>query len=118
MAVKLTKRARRHARIARTRRHQLRLRVTRIIVHLSEKHTYAQIISPEAKVLASASTVEKSLRSKNGSNIAAAQKVGQLLAKKAETLSIERLGFDRGGRRYSGRVQALADAAREGGLSF
>lgn len=121
MARILTKKARRLSRIARTRRHQLRLRANRIVVHLSGKHTYAQIISPQAQVLASASTAEKSMRkdfAKNGGNVAAASAVGKLLAEKAKKLELQKLGFDRGGRRYTGRVRALAEAAREGGLSF
>lgn len=122
MALVKAKRERRLARIARTRRHQARLRATRVVVYLSEKHTYAQIISPQAKVLASASTVEKSSRAAfsatNGGNIAAAKEIGRLLAEKAQPLNIGPLGFDRGGRRYAGRVRALAEAARAGGLSF
>ena len=114
---------RRLARAARTRHIQRRLGVTRVVVHLTNKHTYAQIISSEAAVLAHASTAEKEVRGrlKSGANTAAAQLVGQRLAEKAKALTAEHLaalGFDRGGRRYTGRVRALAEAARGGGLSF
>lgn len=106
---------------AQTRRHQSRLRVTRLAVHLSGKHTYAQIIDANAKVLASASTTEKALKAayqKNGGNLAAAEAIGRRLAEKAKQAGIEQIAFDRGGWRYGGRVKALAEAARAGGLLF
>ena len=115
------KKARRLVRAVRTRRHQASLGVSRIVVTLSGKHTYAQIISPAAKVLASASTVEVDMRAefgKNGGNIAAAEAVGRRLAEKVKSVDIGKLGFDRGGRRYDGRIKALAEALRTGGLSF
>ena len=115
------KKSRRLLRGARTRRHQARLGVCRLVVTLSGRHTYAQIISPEAKVLVYASTVESELRAqyaKNGGNTAAAEVIGKRLAEKAKSVDIGKLGFDRSGRRYDGRVKALAEAARAGGLSF
>lgn len=114
--------ARRLARAAATRRAQARLGVSRLSVHLTGRHAYAQILSPApaAKVLASASTAEKALRQQfsNGGNAAAAAAVGSRLAEKAKQAGLERLAFDRGGRKYAGRVRALAEAARAGGLKF
>ena len=111
---------RRRVRAARTRQMQTRLRATRIMVHLSGKHIYAQIVSPQALVLASASTVEKEMRQQfsSGGNIAAAAAVGDRLAKKAKQIELGKLAFDRGGRKYAGRVRALAESARAGGLQF
>ena len=105
-------------RAARTRALQCRLGVPRLIVHLTQKHTYAQIISTDATVLASASTLERDIRDqiRNGANIDAAKLIGQRLATKAG--SVGRLGFDRSGWCYGGRIKALAEAAREGGLLF
>ena len=111
---------RRIVRGARTRRMQAGLGVSRLMVHLSGKHAYAQILSPSAKVLASASTAEKELRQQfsNGGNAAAAAAVGTRLAEKAKGIDLGKLAFDRGGYKYAGRVRALADAARAGGLKF
>ena len=115
-----TRQQRRVHRAARTRRMQARLGAARLVVHLSGQHAYAQIISPAAQVLASASTVEKEMRGKvgNGGNAAAAAAVGSRLAEKAQALDIGKLAFDRGGCKYAGRVRALAEAARAGGLKF
>lgn len=113
--------SRRLVRAARTRRVQARLRVSRLVVHLSGQHTYAQIVSPQARVLVSASTVEKDVRKlcRNGGNTVAATAVGRRLAEKAVAVGeVGKLAFDRGGRKYTGRVRALAEAAREGGLVF
>jgi large subunit ribosomal protein L18 len=112
---------------ARTRRaRQTRVRIalqraTRLVVSRSNCHIYAQIVAPEGdKVLASASTNEVEVRSglKNGGNKAAAEVVGKRIAEKAKALGIETVAFDRSGFRFHGRVKALADAAREGGLKF
>ena len=87
----------------------------------SNCHIYAQIIAPTGdRVLASASTVEADVRKdvKNGGNKAAAALVGKRIADRAKALGIETVAFDRSGYRYHGRVQALADAAREAGLKF
>ena len=87
----------------------------------SNSHIYAQIIAPTGdKVLASASTLEADVRKdlKNGGNKAAATLVGKRIAEKAKALGIEAVAFDRAGFRFHGRVKALADAAREGGLKF
>lgn len=97
------------------------LRVPRLTVHRSSQHIYAQVINDaDGKVVAVASTVEKGLRGdlKNTSNKDAAAQVGKLIAERAKDNGIERVAFDRSGFKYHGRIQALADAAREGGLSF
>lgn len=95
------------------------LRMNRLCVYRSPKHIYAQVISPEGdQVLASASTVEKESRSGATGNIDAATKVGTLIAERAKKAGVEAVAFDRSGYAYHGRVKALADAAREGGLQF
>jgi large subunit ribosomal protein L18 len=82
-------------------------------------HIYAQVIDDEKGVtLASASTMEKDLRSKSGANIEAAKKVGKLLAERAAAKGVKDVVFDRGRYLFHGRIKALADAAREGGLKF
>ncbi len=93
----------------------------RLSVYRSSKHIYAQIIDDVAgKTMASASSLEKDLRAKlkTGGNVDAAQAIGKLLAERAVKAGIKEVVFDRGGYIYHGRVKALADAAREGGLSF
>jgi large subunit ribosomal protein L18 len=97
------------------------LKVTRLSVHRTNTHIYAQIIDGTGeKVLVSASTLEKEVRTKikNGGNVAAAAAIGKRIAEKAKKAGIEKVAFDRSGFRYHGRVKALADAARENGLSF
>ena len=94
-------------------------RVTRLTVHRTPRHIYAQIIAPEGNsVLASASTLDKDLRSGATGNIEAAAKVGALIAERAKAAGVTEVAFDRAGFKYHGRVKALADAAREGGLEF
>jgi large subunit ribosomal protein L18 len=94
----------------------------RLSVFRSDKHIYAQIVDDYAgRTLASASSVKTEDRGgelKNGGNVAAAKKVGLAIAAKAKEKGIAAVCFDRGGRRYHGRIKALADAAREGGLKF
>lgn len=111
------------ARIRRSRKTRAKiaeLSVYRLTVHRTPRHIYAQIISPDAKVIASASTVQKDLRAgvKYTGNIAAASAVGKVLAEKARQAGVEKVAFDRSGFVYHGRIKALADAAREGGLQF
>ena len=112
------------ARARRARKTRVRIaeqRATRLVVNRSNLHIYAQIVAPTGdKVLASASTVEKDVRGElaNGGNRAAAAVVGKRIAEKAKALGIESVAFDRSGYRFHGRVKALADAAREGGLKF
>ena len=93
----------------------------RLSVHRSSKHIYAQVIDDlKGETLASASSLEKSMRegAKTGANIDAAKAVGKLLAERAVKNGVKEVVFDRGGYLYHGRVKALADAARESGLSF
>ncbi|MCH7704578.1 MAG: 50S ribosomal protein L18 [Planctomycetes bacterium] len=93
----------------------------RLSVFRSHKHIYAQIVDDEAGVtLCSASTLSKDVRDTvpYGGNIVAAKAVGAALAERAKSARVQRVCFDRGGYRYHGRLKALADAAREGGLVF
>jgi large subunit ribosomal protein L18 len=115
------KKASRIRRGTRTRAKISRDRVTRMCIFRTPRHIYAQIIdSSGSRVLASASTVEADVKSeiKNGGNIAAAAAVGKRIAEKAKAAGVDSVAFDRSGFRYHGRVKALADAAREGGLQF
>ena len=87
----------------------------------SSQHIYAQVIDDTAgRTVVSASSLEKGLREelKTGADTAAAARVGALIAERAKAAGIEKVVFDRGGRLYHGRLKALADAAREGGLDF
>jgi large subunit ribosomal protein L18 len=98
-----------------------KLAVVRLSVHRSNQHIYAQIIAQTGdRVLASASTLDPEVKDKlkNSSNIAAAKAVGNLIAKRALSAGIKKIAFDRSGYRYHGRVKALAEAAREGGMDF
>ena len=112
------------ARLRRAKSTRSRIRelgVPRLSVLRTGQHLYAQLFSADgAKVLASASTTQADVRDglKNGKNVEAAAKVGRAIAEKAKAAGIERVAFDRSGYRYHGRVKALADAAREGGLQF
>lgn len=93
--------------------------MNRLCVYRSPRHIYAQIIAPTGnQVLASASTVEKEGRGGSTGNIEAASKVGKLIAERAKAAGVEQVAFDRSGYAYHGRVKALAEAAREGGLQF
>jgi len=108
-------------RARKTRAKIAELKVTRLSVHRSNTHIYAQIIAETGdKVLASASTVEADVRKKvkNGGNVEAAAVIGKLIAEKAKKAGITAVAFDRSGYKYHGRIKALADAARENGLSF
>lgn len=114
--------AKNDSRLRRARRSRARMRrlgVTRLSVHRTPRHIYAQIIASEGdKVIASASTLDKDLRGGVTGNIDAAAEVGKLVAKRAKDAGIDKVAFDRGGYKYHGRVKALADAARESGLEF
>ncbi|WP_373740679.1 50S ribosomal protein L18 [Neisseria sp.] len=111
-------------RLRRARKTRLRiadLKMVRLCVFRTNNHIYAQIISPEGdKVLAQASTLELDVRTtvKSGGNIGAAALIGQRIAEKAKAVGVNKVAFDRSGFQYHGRVKALADAARENGLSF
>ncbi len=113
------KRDARLRRARRGRKHILELAVPRLCVYRSPRHIYAQIISASGdSVQATASTLDKSLRKGATGNIEGASKVGKLIAKRAKKAGVERVAFDRSGYKYHGRVKALAEAAREGGLQF
>jgi large subunit ribosomal protein L18 len=117
----IDKREARTRRAAQTRARQRGQGVVRLAVTRTNQHIYAQVISSDgAKVLAAASTAEKEVRGQvpNGGNRAAASVVGKRIAEKAKKLGISEVAFDRSGYRYHGRVKALAEAAREGGLKF
>ena len=108
-------------RAKRTRAKIRELRVPRLTIHRTPRHIYAQVIDGESqKVVATASTVSKDLRSSlaNGGNVAAAEAVGKAIAEKAKAAGVESVAFDRSGFKFHGRVKALADAARESGLKF
>jgi len=110
------------ARVRRARRSRAKMRelgVYRLSVHRTPRHIYAQVISPEGdRVLASASTLDKDLRGGSTGNTEAATAVGKLIAERARAAGVSQVAFDRAGFRYHGRVKALADGAREGGLEF
>ena len=117
----MDKRQRRQRRARRARARISRLGATRLCVHRTPRHIYAQIIAPEGnRVIASVSTLSPDLRKalKGTGNREAAKAVGRLIAERAREQGVERVAFDRSGFRFHGRVKALADAAREGGLSF
>ncbi|CAM2781656.1 MULTISPECIES: 50S ribosomal protein L18 [Dermacoccus] len=111
---------------ARGRRHlRLRKKVTgtavrpRLVVSRSSRHVFVQVVDDTVgKTVASASTMEADLRTFDGDKSAKARKVGELVAERAKAAGIEAVVFDRGGNRYAGRVAAIADGAREGGLSL
>lgn len=109
-------------RLRRARRARAKIRelcVTRLSIHRTPRHIYAQIIADDgSRVLASASTLDKDLCSGKTGNADAAKAVGALIAERAKAAGITQVAFDRSGFKYHGRVKALADAAREGGLEF
>ena len=109
-------------RLRRARKARLKMReleAVRLCVHRSSQHIYAQVLSADGgKVLASASTLDNELRDGATGNVDAAKKVGQLVAERAKAAGVTQVAFDRSGFKYHGRVKALADAAREGGLEF
>jgi large subunit ribosomal protein L18 len=112
------------SRIRRARRTRVKialLKTYRLSVHRSNKHIYAQIIDDEnSKVLVSASTLESDVRSviTNGGTVQAAEFIGKRIAEKSKNLGIDTVAFDRSGYKYHGRVRALAEGARNGGIKF
>jgi large subunit ribosomal protein L18 len=110
----------------RARRHlRVRKKVTgsairpRLVVNRSARHMFAQIVDDTVgRTLAAASTLDADVRTADGDKTAKARRVGELLAQRAQEAGIEAVVFDRGGYRYHGRVAALADGAREGGLKL
>ena len=108
-------------RARKTRAKIAELKMARLAVHRTNGHIYAQVYSGcGTQVLAAASTVEADVRKQipNGGNVAAASVVGKLIAERAKAKGVETVAFDRSGFHYHGRVKALAEAAREGGLKF
>ncbi|MER2207202.1 MAG: 50S ribosomal protein L18, partial [Rhodococcus sp. (in: high G+C Gram-positive bacteria)] len=111
---------------SKTRRHfRLRKKVSgtperpRLVVNRSSRHIHVQLVDDLAgHTLASASTIEADVRVAEGDKKAASAKVGQLIAERAKAAGVEAVVFDHGGHGYHGRIAALADAAREGGLKF
>jgi large subunit ribosomal protein L18 len=104
-----------------TRSHIRELGVARLSVLRSGQHIYAQVFTADgSKVLASASTLQADVKEglKSGKNSDAASRVGRMIAERALAAGIEKVAFDRSGYRYHGRIKALAEAAREGGLQF
>ena len=120
----LNKRDQRLRRAGQTRKRIAKQDVARLTVFRSNLHIYASVISDDgAKVLASASTLEKEVREQlgaagKGANTAAASIVGKRIAERAKAAGIDKVAFDRAGFAYHGRVKALAEAAREAGLQF
>lgn len=110
------------ARLKRAKRSRMKMKeleIPRLCVHRTPRHIYAQIISGEGgKVLVCASTVEKSFRESSKKSMILAQEIGKLIAKRAQATGVKTLAFDRSGFKYHGRIKALAEAAREGGLEF
>ena len=113
-------------RVSRARRHfRVRKKVSgtsarpRLVVTRSSRHITAQVVDDLAgRTVASASTLDATLRTGEGDKVAKARQVGALVAERAKAAGVEAVVFDRGGHRYHGRIAALADAAREGGLNF
>lgn len=111
-------------RLRRARRARAKIRelaIERLTIYRTPRHIYAQVFDATgSKVIASASTLDKGLRSdiKYAGNKDAATAVGKAIAERAKAAGVEKVAFDRGGFKYHGRVQALADAAREAGLQF
>lgn len=108
-------------RARKTRANIAKQQVSRLSVHRTNLHIYAQIIAASGdKVLASASTAEAEVRKKvkNGGNVEAAAVIGKRIAEIAKKAGVTKVAFDRSGYKYHGRIKALADAARENGLSF
>ena len=106
----------------RARRVRMKIRelgATRLCVNRTPRHIYAQIIDVDGdRVVASASTLEKELRSGSTGNAEAAAVVGKLVAERAVAAGVSKVAFDRSGFKYHGRIKALADAARDAGLEF
>jgi len=118
----MDKKQARQRRAARARAKIRELGAYRLCIHRTPRHIYAQVISPDGgKVVVSASTVEKQLRESitgHAGNRSAAAAIGKVIAERAKSAGIDKVAFDRSGFRYHGRVKALADAARDGGLEF
>jgi large subunit ribosomal protein L18 len=119
--VSTSKKDRRLRRAVKTRAHIRDLGIARLTVHRTPRHIYAQVMDPAgATVIAAASTLQESVRQglKATGNVDAAKAVGRVIAQRAQAAGVKKVAFDRAGFRYHGRVQALAEAAREAGLEF
>ncbi|MEX0429840.1 50S ribosomal protein L18 [Spiribacter insolitus] len=117
----MEKKAARQRRARKARAKMRELGAVRLTIHRTPRHTYAQVISADAgQTLAAASTLEKDVRGElaSGGNIEAAKAVGRAIAERATAAGITEVAFDRSGFKFHGRVQAIADAAREAGLKF
>lgn len=117
----MTKKESRNRRARKTRMKIREQEAVRLCVHRTPQHIYAQVISSDgAKVLASASTLDKQVKGslKSSGNVETAKIVGKLVAQRAIDAGIAHVAFDRSGFDYHGRIKALAEAAREGGLQF
>ncbi len=115
--VRRTSRLRRHARLR--KKIEGTAETPRLVVHRSSRHIHVQLVNDlNGTTLAAASSIEADVRAVDGDKKAHSKRVGQLIAERAKAAGIESIVFDRGGYTYGGRLAALADAAREGGLKF
>jgi len=117
----MSKKTDRLRRAKKTRARIKRLGIDRLCVHKTARHVYAQVISPNSsQVIVSASSLDKEIRDKvkYTGNIKAAIVVGEILAKRAKKAGVKKVAFDRSGFKFHGRIQALANAARENGIEF
>jgi large subunit ribosomal protein L18 len=115
--VRRTSRLRRHARLR--KKIEGTAETPRLVVHRSARHIHVQLVNDlNGTTLAAASSIEADVRGVDGDKKAHSKRVGQLIAERAKAAGIESIVFDRGGYTYGGRLAALADAAREGGLKF
>lgn len=110
------------SRLRRAKRSRVKMKqlgAVRLCVHRTPRHMYAQVITADgSSILAAASTLDADLRGDKTGNADAAAAVGKLIAERAKAAGIEKVSFDRSGFQYHGRIKALADAARESGLTF
>ena len=120
MGAAMEKKVSRLKRARRSRAKILELRATRLSVHRTAQHIYAQIFDPQSKVIVPASTLQKDVAEglKGTGNIEAAKAVGKAIAERAKAKGVTQVAFDRSGFKYHGRIKALAEAAREAGLEF
>ena len=120
MGAAMEKKVSRLKRARRSRAKILELRATRLSVHRTAQHIYAQIFDANSRVVAVASTLQKDVAEglKGTGNVEAAKAVGKAIAERAQAKGVKQVAFDRSGFKYHGRVKALADAAREHGLEF
>ena len=127
MAIAINKKRTNKSKSASRSRRQLRIRKRiagtavrpRLVVNRSARHVFVQVVDDSiGQTVASASTLEADLRAFDGDKTAKAKRVGELVAERAKAAGIEAVVFDRGGNKYHGRIAAVADGAREGGLSL